>query len=243
MTLFLCSFWIVGCAAPIVGEANKNIPVSWDTGFSMLSLLDSQDVTLNSVDDLEKLVDATWYAEVDVINTKVGKAALGSCHDYFTKVKGTPRTANENEMSAYLELKIMCEATRLLMNAKDSKETFLPRNVLGETMPKLWPKAMALRISTEESRRDMENTELMSMNDVTPIVKYESHSKSKAAYFNKGGYQEVEIIGRGDANNDGVEDIFLVVRDHVEGGDYFNMRLFILSVDSKASWHLIKEIE
>ena len=241
-TLFLFSFWMAGCATPLTGEPQKSIPVSWDAGFTMPSLLESPDVTLNNVSDLGKLVNATWYAEIAVIKTKVGKTVFSSCHDYFTKAKGSTRAANENEMGAYLELKVMCEATRLLMDAKDSKRSFLPKNVLGKTMPKLWPKAMALQISTEESRRDMENPRLTSMNDVTPIVKYESQSKSKATFFHKGGYQEVEIVGRGDANNDGIEDIFLVVRDHVEGGDYFNMRLFILSVDSKGGWHLIKEI-
>ncbi len=63
---------------------------------------------------------------------------------------------------------------------------------------------------------------------------------SFTVYFHDGGYQEVEILGNGDANNDGIEDVFIVVRDYVEGGNYFNMRLFVLSVNAKGSWELIK---
>lgn len=222
--------------------SRKNRPVSWDTGFTMSSLLAVSGVTLNSINDLPKLIDAPWYDEIAVTKTKVGETALSSCHDYFTKADDTTHAAKENEIGAYLELKIMCEATRLLMNAKESKKSFLPNDVLSKTAPQLWPKAMALQISTEESKRSAENPKLTSLNDVTPVIKYESQSNSRATYFHNGGYQEVEILGRGDANNDGIEDIFLVLRDHVNGGDYFNIRLFVLSVDSKAGWHLIKEI-
>lgn len=207
----------------------------------MPSLLAS-DATLNSVSDLDMLINAPWYDEIAVTKTKIGETAFSSCHDYFTKAEEATRAAKENEMGAYLEFKIMCEATRLLMDSKDSKKSFLPKNVLSKTAPKFWPKAMALQISTEESKRSAENPKLTSLNDVTPVIKYESQSNSKATYFHKGGYQEAEVAGRGDANNDGIEDIFLVVRDHVDGGDYFNIRLFVLSVDSKAGWHLIREI-
>ena len=41
---------------------------------------------------------------------------------------------------------------------------------------------------------------------------------------------------------DDIEDVFILSRDQVEGGNYFNMRLFILSVNSQGNWKLIKEI-
>jgi len=41
-------------------------------------------------------------------------------------------------------------------------------------------------------------------------------------------------------NNDGVEDVIVVVHDYLDGGNYMNSRLLVLSVDTKDNWQLIK---
>jgi len=101
---------------------------------------------------------------------------------------------------------------------------------------------MALQISTEESKRNAQNPELKTWADVTPIIKHESQTEFSSIYSHKGGYQKIEVLGHGDANNDGIEDIFIVSRDSVEGGNYFNMRLFVLSANSQGKWDLIKAL-
>ena len=60
-------------------------------------------------------------------------------------------------------------------------------------------------------------------------------------YFD-GGYQELEIIGRGDTNNDDIEDVIVVVHDYLDGGNYMNIRLLVLSVDKQNNWQLIKSL-
>lgn len=242
LAIFLCFLGLVGCTLTLSKETTKNFPVKWNTGFKMPELLATSNIPLNSINELSQLIIAPWYAEVGVSKTKVGETVFSSCEDYFDNAEPFTRTIRDNEMSAYIEFKIMCEATRLLINANKSKESFLPSNVLNDDSPKLWPKEMALQISTEESKRSNQNTELRSWDEVTPIIKYESKSETKSVYFHEGGYQEVEILGRGDANNDGIEDIFIVVRDYVQGGDYFNLRLFVLSVNRQGNWILIKSI-
>ncbi|MCP4267859.1 MAG: hypothetical protein GY777_20200 [Candidatus Brocadiaceae bacterium] len=239
--VFLCFIGLVSCAIKESNEATKKIPVSWNTGFTMPVILASSDISLNSISDLSKLNSAPWYADVNVRQTKVGETVFSSCADYFDKAEPSTHTIRDNEMNAYLEFKIMCEATQLLINAKDSKESFLPDIILNDDVPKLWPKKIALQISTEESRRITHNPKLKTWNDVTPIIKIEKRSETKSIYFHDGGYQEIEILGNGDANSDGIEDVFIVVRDHVEGGNYFNIRLFVLSINAKGNWELIKD--
>lgn len=239
-TIFLCFIGLANCALSAPNETTKNIPVSWSTGFTMPDILASSDISLNNIGDLSNLISAPWYADVGVRQTKIGETIFSSCADYFDKAEPSTRTIRDNEMSAYLEFKIMCEATRLLINSKNSKKSFLPGNVLNDDAPKFWPKEMALQISTEESRRIAQNPKLKTWADVTPIIKHEKKLETKSIYFHKGGYQEIEILGNGDANSDGIEDVFVVVRDHVEGGNYFNMRLFVLSVNVKGDWELIK---
>ncbi len=239
-TIFLCFIGLTNCALNASNETTKNIPVSWSTGFTMTAILESPDILLTNISDLPKLIGAHWYADVEVRQTKIGETMFSSCTDYFDKAKPSTRTIRNNEMSAYLEFKIMCQATRLLINANNSKESFLPTNALNDDVPSLWPKEMALMISTEESRRIFQNSKLKTWADVTPIIKYERLSETKSIYFHESGYQEIEILGNGDVNSDGIEDIFIVVRDHVESGNYFNIRLFVLSVNVKGNWDLIK---
>jgi hypothetical protein len=75
----------------------------------------------------------------------------------------------------------------------------------------------------------------------TPITQIERHSETKSIYFYDGGSQEVEILGYGNANSDSIEDVFMVVRDHVDGGNYFNIRLFVLSMNANGNWDILKE--
>jgi len=240
--LLLCVAGLAACDPKAPVESPKKIPAGWSGGFTMPTLLDSSNVAINSIGDLSKLIKAPWYAQINVANTKVGETVFSSCADYFDKVEPATRTSRDNEMSAYLEFKIMCEATQLLINAGDSKESFIPDNALSDDAPQMWPKEMALQISTEESKRSAQNPNLKTWADVTPVIKHESQTEFSSIYFHKGGRQAIEILGHGDINNDGIEDILLVSRDSVEGGNYFNMRLFVLSVDSRGKWTLIKEI-
>ena len=241
MILFLCVTGLTGCEPDASVDSVKKIPVSWYASYTMAELLAS-DTTILNVTELPKLMNAPWYADINVTHTKVGGTVFSSCFDYFSNVEPLTRTLKDNEMSAYLEFKIMCEATQLLINAHNSKFSFLPDKVLSNASPKLWPKELAFQISTEESKRIAKNPELKTWEDVTPITKHESQSTTKSTYYYKGGYQVIEVLGHGDANNDDIEDVFILSRDQVEGGNYFNMRLFILSVNSQGNWKLIKEI-
>ena len=239
-TFFLYFLGMMGCASNKANEVKKSMPVRWTEFFTMPSILASSDFPLNSVNDLPSLIDAQWYSEIEAINTKAGNYVFTSCKDYFDKAKPTTHTLKDNEMTAYLEFKIMCEATKILMNAKKSEESFLPNVLLNNETPKNWPKEIAPQISTEESMRILGDTSMSTWADVTTIVKVKNYSGTKSTYFYDGGYQNIEILGYGDSNNDSIEDVFIIVRDHVSGGNYFNIRLFILSVTPRGKWEILK---
>jgi hypothetical protein len=238
---FLCLVAVQGCETKGGYESKNSLPVSWDTGFTLPDQLASP-IELNKLDDLEQLIDAPWYAEIAMSHTKKGESVFTSCRDYFEQAIDTTRTTKENEMGPYLELKVMCEATRLLLSAKKSKWSYLPDLVLSGDLPNLLPKSVALQTSLEESKRNAKNSELTYWADITPITKYEFQSTTKSTYYHNGGYQELEIVGRGDTNSDLIEDIIVVVRDYLEGGNYMNIQLLVLSVDSQNNWQLIKEL-
>ena len=235
----LCSTVLSACTAPVSREPIKKIPVAWSTGFTMPELLETPIVHLEAHRDLEKLLTAPWYSGITVSQTAVEETTFSSCNDYFNNAKPSTRTIKDDEMDAYLELTMMCEATRILINAREAKVSYLPYHTLNKEAPRLWPKEVALQISTEEARRAASNQNLITWNDVTPITRYEKKSETKSTYFHQGGSQEVEIVGTGDTNNDDVEDLIITVRDHTDEGSYFNIRLFVLSKDRQGGWKLI----
>ncbi|PKG85638.1 hypothetical protein CXF85_02260 [Colwellia sp. 75C3] len=230
-----------GCVTNAAPEPKVSIPVSWNTGFTLPELLAST-IEFSTIEDLEQLISAPWYADITMTHTKAGDSVFNTCQNYFEQGIETTRTAKENEMGPYLEFKVMCEAANLLLSAKNATSSFLPERVLSNDLPKLLPKSVALQTSLEESKRNANNAALSHWADITPLTKYESQSATKSTYYHDGGYQELEIIGRGDTNNDLIEDVIVVVHDYLDGGNYMNIRLLVLSVDKQNNWQLIKSL-
>jgi len=232
---------VQGCGTSANHEFKNNFPVGWDTGFTLPELLESP-IELDKNSGLERVIASPWYIEIAVIHTTIGDSVFTSCLDYFEQSNNTTRSANEYEMRHYLKFKVMCEAASLLLTAKDSTWSYLPALVLNNDLPNLLPKTIALQTSLEESKRNAKNTAIKHWADITPITKYESQSATKSTYYHEGGYQELEIVGRGDINSDHIEDVMVVVYDYLEGGNYLNIRLLVLSVDKQNNWQLIKEL-
>ena len=242
ITALLCALGVLSCSSLAISkDAETERPITWDAGFIMPDLLASA-VEINQLSDLSLLLTIPWYAEIAVIQTGVGDLNFSSCKDYFEGSTPLTRTKKDNEMSAYLEFKIMCEATRILLAAKSSQSTYLPNLILSESLPTLWPKSVALQTSKNESYRNAQDPELKTWADISATIKYDSVSSAKSIYHHDGGYQELDVVGRGDIDHDGIEDVLIVTRDHLEGGNYFNIRLFAFSVNKQNHWHLINEI-
>ncbi len=221
---------------------NPEFPITWNTGFTMVDLLESSDdFVLTSKADLVQLKNASWYAEFDMINTRSGESTFSTCQHMFDQSLQNTYTKRHSEYNAYLEFKTMCAATKVLINSKASKVSYIPPTVFTKNTPTIFPKNIAIQTSTLESKRLLNNSEINTWNDVTPITGYKLLSNDKAVYFNDSATQELEVIGTGDVNGDSIEDFLLVTRDSLDDGNYFNMRLFILSVDQYGNWSIIKE--
>ncbi len=209
----------------------------------MMDLLESSDnFVLTSKADLAQLINASWYAEFDVINTRSGKSSFNTCQNLFDESLSNTRTQKDSAYSAYLEFKTMCAATKILINSRVSEVSYIPPTVFTENTPNIFPKNLAIQTSTLESKRLLNDSEIISWSDATPITGYKLLSNEKAVYFNDGVTQELEIVGTGDVNGNSIEDLLIVTRDSLNDGNYFNMRLFILSVDQYGNWSLIKEL-
>ncbi|EIY6411503.1 hypothetical protein MNF40_004534 [Vibrio parahaemolyticus] len=218
----------------------KKMPVSIENGFMLSSLL-SDNIEIGNVNDVSKLIKGKWYTDILVRGLDSKVISFSSCDDYFNFPVYETKLINEYDVNAYLELRVMCDAANLLRLAKPSKYTYLFPPILNVDTPDVWPKQVSFFTSSMESKRNNQNSDLKYWSDVTSIISVKKNSEFSATYYHSSGYQEVDIVGKGDLNDDDVEDLIVVIRDHVRDGSYFNIRLLVLSVDRNQKWSLLSE--
>lgn len=241
--LVLLLLFIVGYSPLLAGPVKEKYSVMWSEEYQMPALL-SDSISIKDQPDLKKLLIAPWYAAFAVVNTRtLSETNISNCNQYLLEATDKIRTLRENEMSPFLEFVVMCRATKILVDAKKPLKSNVPKFFLNRTMPNKFPKAMAVLISKKESIQSTSNKYLHYWGDINKGLKFESESKNKVSFSGEGGEQEIVLIGRGDFNNDGYEDVLLSSRETVQGGSYFNYRLFSLTASEKGEWELIKEYQ
>jgi len=96
------------------------------------------------------------------------------------------------------------------------------------------------KTESEESRRD---PEVKYWSDINEIRNVDVISPQVVDFYTTGGLQRLELVGRGDFDGDGVEDVLISSRDSVDGGSYQHLRLFVLSVDAEGDWRTIRSYQ
>lgn len=204
----------------------------------MPSLLE-QTPEVRSQKDLRKLLELPWYARIDVESRELKTPrAIDSCSDYFSVKSSDLRARKEQEHSALLEFMVMCEATRLLSNASAAEYSNIPAQPLDAQLPNRLPKSIALVTSQSEWNRIKKAENISIWGDVNATSMAEQPSMYQADFRSDAGLQTLSILGRGDVNGDGGEDLLVSVKDSAEGGGYFNLRLFVLTVTEQGDWQI-----
>lgn len=224
----------------LLPENKQNYSVSWSSGYKMEVLL-SEPIIIRDRNDLQKALSAPWYAEMTVLGTKSSKEILlKNCKSYLSLATEKTHPLRENEISAFLELAMMCRSTELLLNAKIPVKSNIPNDFINEFLPEKLPATIAFQTSTAEAKKNAIDRTKKYWSDINQRLKYKAISTEKAKYSGSSGVQTIALVGKGDFNGDGLEDILINSRDVVDGGSYFNLRLFALSVDEEGKWQLIQ---
>lgn len=212
-------------------------PVSWYAGYKLPALLE-QNIVLESQADVATLLDKKWYAEFNVKQIDISDKTytVSSCSD-LTKLDTVKlNTLREKENAPFMELLVMCKATKAIVNAKPSQQSFIQHLTFDKTLPNTLPKSIGLIISDVESKRKLQDQTLTSWSDINTISSITDLGQNHSTYVhNDGSQQELELVAKGDFNGDGIEDFLLTSRDSMQGGSYSATRLFLFSKLSNES--------
>jgi len=235
---------LTACAEKIPKQLANTLPVKVYSGLQLGALL-NQAITSNNVADIKTMLNKDWYSAVNVKSLKLPGStyAIKSCTEYFKLVDKALTTVRENESSAFAEFVLMCQAAKVIIEAKPSKHSFLDDLKFDKKLPNKLPKQIAMVISTTESKRLNENSKLVSWGDVNKINKVDVINNVKAIYHHQGSTQEIELMAKGDFNNDGIEDMLVSSRDSVVGGSYNALRVYqVTKLNHQAGLEVINEI-
>lgn len=221
-------------------DADIEKDVRWYKAYTMPDLLNEKMVFENK-SQLKEMLTKQWYATIVVLYGAEEKTTLNHCSQYFDKAALEPYAFYEYESKGFVVLKKMCRATLLLNRAIPAKKSYIPKPLLTATLPSQWPAALAVVLSDAEAKILQNDSVIKYWQDVNDDLQYRFITEYKVQFDSSSHSQIIELIGSGDFNRDGVEDVLVSSRDTVVGGSYFNLRLFSLSVDKQGRWRLIQE--
>lgn len=226
-----------------VAAPTNVFPVQWLSGFKMARQL-TNPVDLRGKADLRTFLSTPWFAEAEVSPTRAGSApqVLSSCNQYFEQTIETTWTTRDYEMQRFRVNALLCEATQALLAAQAASHSLVEAYSLSIETPTHFPKAVALVISSSRQKEINSSATLKTWADVTQELTIEQLDGGGIAFTALGGRQEIEIVGKGDFDGNGWQDLLISSRDSVTGGSYKNYRLFALSrLIENGSFLLIKE--
>lgn len=217
-------------ASGIVNASSTAIPVTWYSGYKMPELLE-ESVTVSGISDIRLLSNKKWYSAFTLTNPAVSTVefTLDTCADALKHAGDQLETIPARDNSAFHEMQVMCSATKIIADAKPSKQTFWQKLIFDNKLPGMLPAQLAMVISETESLKISNDKKIKFWSQVNNISGVETIDPMHVTYKHEGGSQEIELVAKGDFNGDGIEDMLLTSRDSVEGGSYTAIRLFALT--------------
>jgi hypothetical protein len=201
----------------------------------------------NASPDLKRQMEAKWSRSFEVVSPSEGEkpTLITTCQEALQGIASGVEPAHSYEYSAYQLSLADCYGIENLTNARPSRTSHVRDLRLDESTVRKLPVALAFGIIelTEYERRQSDN--LSTIEDAQKIDRLEAVSTySTELYDGEDGRQRLTILGYGDLNNDGVEDLILKVEDDILSTNALLVRLFHLTrLQEGGSVTVIKEVQ
>lgn len=208
----------------------SSLSPSWTPGLDLGGYLNPP-VTSISLERLRHQLTGEWEESIIVAHpmTLENPATIQTCRDALDGKNAALWPITIPETSAYMARLTLCHAVATMVDAKRSERSYVQAFQLDGSAPQFLPGKLALIISSMEYERRTRD-ETKTLHDVSGIERVAQMDFYKSEFYDAtGGVQTMTILGRGDFNNDGIEDLLLLVEDRVAGGSYYASRLYQLT--------------
>jgi hypothetical protein len=180
---------------------------------------------------LEARLDMPWEDALQLTNGERTVEAR-SCRALLD-LDDTYETVVPSEFNVYQSRDAQCRAAALLARARPSKTSFLHGFALDAQAPNQLPAALNFSISPDDDQRISQAVaEGKPWSAVEEVHLLDHASASEASYAANGSEQALTILGHGDVNGDGVEDLLLLSRGRLTEGSLKLIRVFLLTRES-----------
>lgn len=226
---------LIGCAPQVPA---KRHPVYWTSALALNNMSPSP-VAIETVDDLATVMAATWDAPFNLQDGRTEKEVISvnNCDALLHVLDTSPdlEPVKAFEFTAYRYRTHLCRAINTLVEAKTSTRSFVRSFMLDAAAPALLPAELAFVVSEEDQElvakyRDQTLTSLFNNEKRFALENVEVlNLYSMRLADSSDGRQEMKILGYGDFNHDGTEDLLLLVHDYITTASYRAFRLYRLT--------------
>jgi hypothetical protein len=206
--------------------------VNWHP--SLLKFVDPRARADNQQGTLEVRLRQAWEDALQITNGQ--RTVEARCCLALLDLDATYETVVPSEFNVFQDLEAQCRAAALLVRAQPSKTSFLHAFALDAQAPNRLPAAHAFTVSPEEELRVSQAAARgESWSAVEDVHLVGQVSADEARFGANASEQTLTILGHGDVNGDGVEDLLLLNRGRLTEGSLKGTRLLVLTqVSDKA---------
>lgn len=195
---------------------------------------------IKSQKDLSKAISAPWYADFSVIREKnSSEMSIGTCEKFFSEKDASLYAAKESEAAAFMGLTAMCQAVNILKEAKPAVKTYIGSSLINELTPDKLPKEFAFLVSSSEESSARKDPSIQFWGDINKDLVATIVSEYQSTYLNAEAQQAIDILGRGDFDGDGIEDVLVAIKSAAVGGSFSDERIFALKNSTGKRWELV----
>jgi hypothetical protein len=209
-------------------SANDLIPAKI-AGLDLQEIINSPS-PIYTKEDIQSAFDLPFY---EAFHLKGHSQPLKTCRDVLraqgsTKHYLQPQTSPET--SVLSDITGTCIAARFNLNAQPSEISFIPDSPIDRDILDTAPYALGLNSNYNEMKIFLTEHPMATWAESNIVIGLDQHDQNNATLRLQGAMQHIRVVGRGDMNGDGFEDIILKITSTIDPpSNYLSNSLWVLT--------------
>lgn len=196
-------------------------------------------LVLTSASDFQNVLTKKWDYPAELKHETLGKKSVASCQQLQASIAQGYNAAQLYEYALVNALSSICSMWELQGHFKPYSQYYMGAFKLDKSFASHAPAQFGLVISNDDERK-MQTASNWA--DFSKIKKVDMISDTQSTYYDySGSIQRLNLMAKGDYNNDGIEDWLLLVENNVEGGSYSSTKVYVVTrISADANITLLK---